>query len=182
MAFSLVGTLSQSDNNLVFIIHFFVDDPINGPHVLSTIRADPTKPNPKSGVVQMEWNLTGNLLLIRFGVFYQVLSLRSFLSMSTLDNIPSTVYIFEFPVPPEKFSPRLRTVLLHSQPVLHARWNPVRKGNLALCCGNQSIYTWSDEWQGDSGEEEMAECIGVPASTSVLKSVSWPFTDPCRKI
>ena len=78
--------------------------------------------------------------------------------------------------------PRLRTVLLHTQPVLHARWNPVRKGNLALCCGNQSVYTWSDEWQGDSGEEEMAECIGVPASTSVLKSVSWPFTDPCRKI
>ena len=47
----------------------------------------------------------------------------------------------------------------------------MRKGNLALCCGNQSVYTWSDEWQGDSGEEEMAECIGVPASTSDSKSV-----------
>ena len=89
--------------------------------------------------------------------------------VSTPDNIPSAVYIFEFSVSPESFMPRLRTVLLHTQPVLHARWNPVRKGNLALCCGIQSVYIWSDEWQGDSGEEEMAECIGVPASTSDLK-------------
>jgi len=170
VGFCLVGNSCQSDNISVLILHIFVDDHINGPHVLSTIRPDPTKPNPKSGVVQMEWNLTGNLLLVRFGVFYKALSiLRGFLSMSTPDNIPSAVYIFEFPVPPEIFTPRLRTVLLHSQPVLHARWNPVRKGNLALCCGNQSVYTWSDEWQGDSGEEEMAECIGVPASTSDFK-------------
>jgi hypothetical protein len=138
--------------------------------VLSTIRADLTKPNPKSGVVQMEWNLTGSLLLVRFGVFYKALFfLCGSLSMSTPDNIPSAVYIFEFPVSPESFMPRLRTVLLHTQPILHARWNPVRKGNLALCCGIQSVYIWSDEWQGDSGEEEMAECIGVPASTSDLK-------------
>jgi hypothetical protein len=26
------------------------------------------------------------------------------------------------------------------------------------------MYTWSDEWVGEEGEEEMAECIGVPAS------------------
>lgn len=74
--------------------------------------------------------------------------------------------------------PRLRTVLLHTQPVLHARWNPARKGNLALCCGNQSVYTWSDEWQGDSGEEEMAECIGVPASKSDFKiGICQPFVN-----
>lgn len=132
-----------------------VDDHINGPHVLTTIRADPTKPNPKSGVVQMEWNLTGSLLLVRF------------------DNIPSAVFIFEFPVSPESFMPRLRTVLLHTQPLLHARWNPVRKGSLALCCGIQSVYIWSDEWQGDSGEEEMAECIGVPANNFETKDIVW---------
>ena len=34
-----------------------------------------------------------------------------------------------------------------------------------LCCSGPSLYTWSDEWIGDGGsEEEMAECIGVPAS------------------
>jgi len=36
-----------------------------------------------------------------------------------------------------------------------------------LCCGSRSVYTWSDEWVADGGdgeEEEMAECIGVPAS------------------
>ena len=99
--------------------------------------------------------------------------------MSTPDNIPSAVFIFEFPVPPESFLPRLRSVLLHTQPVLHARWNPVRKGSLALCCGIQSVCIWSDEWQGDSGEEEMAECIGVPASMFDFKfSICQPLTDP----
>ena len=80
VAFYLVSSSSQSDSNLVLISQIFADDHINGPHVLSTIRADPTKPNPKSGVVQMEWNLTGNLLLVRFGVFYEVPPLSSWLS------------------------------------------------------------------------------------------------------
>ena len=66
-------------------------------------------------------------------------------------------------------------MLIHSQPVVHVRWNPVRKGSLALCCGTQSIYTWSDEWHGESDDdqEEMAECIGVPASTCF--SLSYTF-------
>ncbi len=83
------------------------------------------------------------------------------------ENIPTAVFLFDFPSPRETTIPRLRTVLLHSQSVLHARWNPVRKGSLCLCCGIQSVYIWSDEWQGEGGEEEeMAECIGVPASQS----------------
>ncbi len=88
--------------------------------------------------------------------------------MKLLETIPTAVYIFDFPSSREKFTPKLRTVLIHSQPVIHARWNPVRKGSLALCCANQSIYIWSDEWHSELGEEEdMAECIGVPASASV---------------
>lgn len=84
VAFCLVSNSSQSDNNIFLISQIFADDHIKGPHMLSTIRADPTKSNPKSGVVQMEWNLTGNLLLVRFGVFYEVLSpLYGFLSMFT---------------------------------------------------------------------------------------------------
>ncbi|KAF8167781.1 WD repeat-containing protein 8 [Crassisporium funariophilum] len=135
---------------------FLSYDRLHGPHVLSAVRPDPAKPNPKSGVAQMHWNITGSLLLVRS------------------DNIPSAVHIFSFPSARETFSPRLRTVLLHSQPVLHARWNPVRKGNLGLCCGNQSVYTWSDEWQGESGEdEEMAECIGVPAKKFDTKDLVW---------
>jgi len=37
-----------------------------------------------------------------------------------------------------------------------------------LCCGTQSVYIWSDEWhsESDSDQEELAECIGVPASMS----------------
>ena len=94
--------------------------------------------------------------------------------MSSTESIPNAVFLFDFPSSREKFMPKLRTVLLHSQPVLHARWNPTRKGSLVLCCGIQSIYIWSDEWQGESGEdEEMAECIGVPASTCLS---NWPFS------
>lgn len=59
--------------------------------------------------------------------------------------------------------PRLRSLLIQQQPVMQASWNPVRKGVLSLCTGKSSLYTWSDEWVGDDGEEEMAECIGVPA-------------------
>lgn len=81
------------------------------------------------------------------------------------ENMPTAVHIFDFPTFSQSFSPRLRSVLLHAQPVHQVRWNPVRKGNLVLCCGSPSVYTWSNEWLGEGGEEEeIAECIGVPAS------------------
>ncbi len=55
---------------------------------------------------------------------------------------------------------------------MHVRWNPVRQGRLALSCGGQAIYLWSEEWIGESGaEEEMAECVGIPAS-ALANSVS----------
>ena len=75
------------------------------------------------------------------------------------------MHLFAFPGPGETFSPRLRSVLLHSSPVMHVHWNPVRQGRLALSCGGQAMYLWSEEWIGESGaEEEMAECVGIPAS------------------
>ena len=89
------------------------------------------------------------------------------------ENITSAVHIFDFPSSRAQFSPRLRSVLLHARPILHARWNPVRKGSLALCTGGQSVYTWSDEWVGEGGEEEMAECIGIPGSTLITHWQSW---------
>ncbi|KAJ3565461.1 hypothetical protein NP233_g7617 [Leucocoprinus birnbaumii] len=127
-----------------------------GTQVLTLIRADQTKANPKSGPVQLEWNNTGDLLLARF------------------DNVPTAVHIFDFPSPQQEFVPRLRSVLLHTNPVLNARWNPVRKGSLVLCCGAQSVYVWSDEWMSELGEEEeMAECVGVPAHKFEAKDVKW---------
>jgi hypothetical protein len=48
---------------------------------------------------------------------------------------------------------------------MHVHWNPVRQGRLALSCGGQAMYLWSEEWIGENGaEEEMAECVGIPAS------------------
>jgi len=141
------------------------DDRLQGTQVLNTIRSDLTKANPKSGITQMSWNLTGSLLLLRFGGPQVSPNLIKYLSSLYPENAPHVVYLYDFPSSGEKFAPKLRTVLLHTQPVMRARWNPVRKGSLALCCGSQSLYIWSDEWQGESdGEEEMAECIGVPAS------------------
>jgi hypothetical protein len=46
---------------------FFPDERLQGPQSISLIRADQTKPSPKSGAVQLEWNKTGSLLLVRFG-------------------------------------------------------------------------------------------------------------------
>ncbi|KAI6108473.1 WD repeat-containing protein 8 [Pisolithus croceorrhizus] len=131
---------------------------LRGPQSISIRRVDLTRPNQRSGAVQLEWNKTGTLLLVRFA-----------------ENVPTLVHIYDFPAPSEPFVPRLRCVLQHQKPVLNARWNPVRKGNLAICCGTQSIYTWSDEWEGEGGEEEdMAECIGVPANMKYqTRDIRW---------
>ncbi|KAG2154719.1 WD repeat-containing protein 8 [Suillus clintonianus] len=130
---------------------------LQGPQIISLQRTDPTKPNPKSGAVQLEWNKTGTLLLVRF------------------ENCPTVVHLYDFPASSDPFVPRLRCVLHHSKPVLHAQWNPVRKGSLALCTGSGSIYTWSDEWIGENGVgEDMAECIGVPANTKFeTRNIKW---------
>lgn len=130
---------------------------LQGPQTISLQRTDPTKPNPKSGAVQLEWNKTGTLLLVRF------------------ENCPTVVHLYDFPASSDPFVPRLRCVFQHSKPVMHAQWNPVRKGSLALCSGSGSIYIWSDEWIGENGvEEDMAECIGVPANTKFeTRSIKW---------
>ncbi|PBK77430.1 YVTN repeat-like/Quino protein amine dehydrogenase [Armillaria solidipes] len=135
---------------------FLSYEKLPSPHSITLTKPDHTKPNPKSGVIQMEWNLTGSLLLVRF------------------ETTPTIVHIFDFPAPDAAFVPRLRSLLIHSRPVRSAKWNPVRKGSLAICCGSPSLYTWSDEWIGESGsEEEIAECVGVPAKNFDTRDIRW---------
>jgi hypothetical protein len=43
------------------------DEKLQGPHPLNVNRADSSKPYPKSGTVQLEFNKTGTVLLARFG-------------------------------------------------------------------------------------------------------------------
>jgi len=93
------------------------------------------------------------------------------LTARPVENAPTVVHIYEFPYTLSKEInlnltdvPRLRSLLIQQQPVVQASWNPVRKGVLSLCTGGSSLYTWSDEWVGDDGEEEMAECVGIPTS------------------
>ena len=88
------------------------------------------------------------------------------------------MHLFAFPGPGEAFSPRLRSVLLHSSVVMHAHWNPVRQGRLALSCGDQVMYLWSEEWIGEGGtEEEMAECVGIPASAFIMSCLISPLSE-----
>ena len=96
---------------------------------------------------------------------------------TNLESVPTSVHLFAFPGPGEAFSPRLRSVLLHSSPVTHVHWNPVRQGRLASSCGGQAMYLWSEEWIGESGaEEEMAECVGIPASAfNILRIIIHVF-------
>jgi len=43
------------------------DERLSGAQTIPFTRADPSKANPKSGVAQLEWNISGSLLLVRFG-------------------------------------------------------------------------------------------------------------------
>ncbi|KAF9022969.1 YVTN repeat-like/Quino protein amine dehydrogenase [Hymenopellis radicata] len=113
------------------------------PSTITLTKSDHTRPHPKGGVIQLDWNRTGRLLLARF------------------ETTPTAVHIFDFPLPNATF-------------IRHARWNPERKGSLAVCCGSPSLYTWSDEWIGENGtEEEIAECVGVPAQKFDTHDIRW---------
>ncbi|KAL7278087.1 hypothetical protein ACG7TL_008057 [Trametes sanguinea] len=107
----------------------------------------------------------------------------------------AAVLLYDFPMPSsdpsasasrststsrEPLVPRVRSVLLQTQPVTAARWNPepARAGRLAVACGSQSVYLWSDEWvtEGGTGEEEdteVAECVGVPAQKFETRDLRW---------
>jgi hypothetical protein len=126
------------------------------------VRTNPEKSDPKSGAVQLEWNVNGTLLMARFGARQQVHSNTSH-NRFFVENSPTALHIYAFPSPSEPFHPSLRTVILHNQPVLHARWNPIRTGSLLLCCGTGAVYTWNADWEdAEHNVIEMAECIGVP--------------------
>lgn len=117
------------------------------PHTLQITRPELSKAYPKCGTVQLVFNTSGTLLLARF------------------ESTPHAIHLFAFH---GGDLPHLRSVLLHTQSVISAQWNPSRKGVFAACCGEESVFMWSDEWEEDGTDEaeEMAECVGVPASKS----------------
>ncbi|KAH9939670.1 YVTN repeat-like/Quino protein amine dehydrogenase [Epithele typhae] len=170
---------------------------IQSPYILPTsasqTRAKGTRPTPSaqsgssttssrtgSGTTQIGFNTSGTLLLVRSA------------------SAPVAVLLYDFPLPrrddpalsqsqspPAPLKPRLRSVLLHERPVSAARWNPDpgRAGRLAVACGSQSVYLWSDEWvvepgadgarDEDEAEAEVAECVGVPAQKFETRDVAW---------
>ncbi|KIP11638.1 hypothetical protein PHLGIDRAFT_458424 [Phlebiopsis gigantea 11061_1 CR5-6] len=148
---------------------FLTYERIRPPWSLTITRPELAKAYPKCGPVQLSFNVSGTLLLARF------------------ESTPSVIHLFDFPSALDPASqartpmPALRSVLIHTQPVLSAQWNTVRKGALVACCGGESAYLWSDEWVGvsEDGEQEeeadseMAECIGVPAKSFNAREVKW---------
>jgi len=115
--------------------------------------------NKKAGASQLEWNQTGSLLLVRF------------------ETTPCVLHIYSFPEgtrSDDTFSCPLQTIILSSQPILQAHWNPTRRGSLAFCCGNRRISTFSNEWEGESGEEEeMVESIAIPTEEFNTRDICW---------
>ncbi|KAI0694863.1 WD repeat-containing protein 8 [Cytidiella melzeri] len=135
------------------------------PTTISISRPDLSKPYPKSGTVQLAFNTAGTYLLARF------------------ESTPTMIHLFAFPAPGSRDPvdmrvtvPTLKSILIHTQPVVNAQWNPVRKGSLAACCSRGTMYLWSDEWVGEGGSgevEEVAECVGVPAHEFVTRDIRW---------
>jgi hypothetical protein len=50
----------------------WTDERLHGPQSINMTRTDISKPNPKTGAVQLEWNKTGSLLLVRFGEAFRL--------------------------------------------------------------------------------------------------------------
>ncbi|KAG8714579.1 hypothetical protein FRC08_011727 [Ceratobasidium sp. 394] len=123
------------------------------------MRRDGARGLPKTGAAQIEWNLTGTMLLVRF------------------ESVSTALHIYNFPSPDEPFKPGLRTVLLHASAVARACWNPVRAETLALCCSRPGVYIWtaSNDWISEGGEldGEGAECMGVPGQELNVRDVRW---------
>lgn len=88
-----------------------------------------------------------------------------------LEHCSEAVHIYTFPRAPAEFKPALRAVMHQRSSVRTARWNPGvggggRANSLVACTGSGGLYMWRDsnpEWMND---EEVAECVGIPGSTS----------------
>ena len=208
-----MSCMYKSDHRLLMLTSAVIDERIQPPFTLPTaatqVRSKPTKPplgtrstttstssRSGTGTTQMAFNTSGSLLLVRSASCPTAVLLYDFphaafssshsagrSASATTSSSPSSI-------------PRLRTVLLHTQPVTSTRWNPdpERAGRLAVVCGSQSVYLWSDEWvvepeapgashpgPGLEEDAEVAECVGVPARKFLLFSECVAVTDSDRR-
>ncbi|KAI1789913.1 WD repeat-containing protein 8 [Ganoderma leucocontextum] len=197
-----------------FLSYERIQAPSALPTTASQVRTRPTKPpgrstsarpgfasssssGPTSGTTQLAFNTSGTLLLVRSAASPTAVVLYDFPhSLSSQSRQPSSSTSAGVPNSSTAHIgvPQLRTVLLHTQPVTTARWNPdpSRAGRLAVACGTQSVYLWSDEWVAEpepdpaanrrrAGEPnpgvdvdtEVAECVGVPAQKFETRDLRW---------
>ncbi|KAF8320268.1 WD repeat-containing protein 8 [Clavulina sp. PMI_390] len=107
------------------------------------------------GVLQMEWNTAGSLLLVRW------------------DHCAEAVHVYEFPEAPREFRPRLRTVIEHRAAIRNARWEGAKGESIGMCAGGGAVYVWRDSNADWVGDEEIAECIGIPAKNFATLDAQW---------
>ncbi|PCH34697.1 YVTN repeat-like/Quino protein amine dehydrogenase [Wolfiporia cocos MD-104 SS10] len=174
---------------------------VHAPHSLNLSPRDRFKPPPElhsafnsntrsipaSATDYLAWNSDGSMLLVRYAgaptaVFLYVFSPRASHNPSSSSSRSSRTGRSKTVT---SQSPKLRTVLVHAGIVACVRWNPVRKGSLAVCTGGGAVYLWSDEWvndgdgeqtQGEGGVNEgdgVAECVGVPAKRFATHYLRW---------
>lgn len=164
------------------------------------MRSKPTKPATRAasatasagtrgsaGTTQLAFNTSGTLLLVRSAALPTAVLLYDF-PLRSYSPAAASSHSTSAPGTPgaQPLVPRLRTVLLHTQPVSTARWNPdpTRAGRLAVACASQSVYLWSDEWVPEPSaspspsppseeDGEVAECVGVPAQKFETRDVRW---------
>ncbi|KAI0667380.1 WD repeat-containing protein 8 [Trametes maxima] len=185
-----------------FLSYERIQSPFTLPTTSSQVRAKPTKPpasnrsaataastsRTSSGTTQLAFNTSGSLLLVRSASAPTAVMLYDFPTPSSNSPTASQSVSSSTGEPLELLTPHLRSVLLHSQPVISARWNPDpgRAGRLAVACASQSVYLWSDEWvvepesgaadaqaQAQEEDTEVAECVGVPAQRFETRDLRW---------
>lgn len=164
------------------------DDRITTPTTIGTKRSPASSDTQSGGIIQLEWNCTGSLLLVRWGVCVFVTARRAVVvrvtqiltnrlpcyficheSNNRTEHTSESIHIYSFPRAPAaaEFKPLLRTVIQHRTGIINARWNPVRSGSLVLCTmGSGALYLWQDSNSDWTNDAEVAECVGIPGSQS----------------
>ncbi|RPD56789.1 WD repeat-containing protein 8 [Lentinus tigrinus ALCF2SS1-7] len=180
-----------------FLSYERIQPPFTLPTAASQVRSRSTKPplgtrssgtstssRSGTGTTQIAFNTSGSLLLVRSASCPTAVLLYDFPHASSSSSNSATRSSSASTSSSPSSIPHLRTVLLHTQSVTSARWNPDpgRAGRLAVVCGSQSVYLWSDEWEpevigpshlGPEEDAEVAECVGVPAQKFEARELKW---------
>ena len=61
---------------------------------------------------------------------------------------------------------KLKTVLVHMDPIKAAHWDPMGEHGLAICTGGAKVFFWSPQ-------SESAACVDVPSDSFQVREMEW---------